>query len=46
MLEPMLNDNVDFVRQGALIAMSLVMMQANPNNEPKFEAFKKTVSEM
>ena len=27
LLEPMLSDNTDFVRQGALIAMALVMMQ-------------------
>ena len=31
LLEPMLTDNTDFVRQGALIAMALVMMQQPEN---------------
>lgn len=35
MLEPMLNDTVDFVRQAAFVGMALVMQQANVNLEPK-----------
>jgi 26S proteasome regulatory subunit N2 len=35
MLEPMLNDSVDFVRQAAFIALAMVMQQANEANEPK-----------
>lgn len=38
LLEPMLSDSVDFVRQGALIAMAMVMIQ---QPEPKVAAFRK-----
>ena len=38
LLEPMLSDNTDFVRQGALIAMALVLMQ-QPEN--RLVAFRK-----
>ena len=34
LLQPMLSDPVDYVRQGALIATSMVLMQ-NPNHEDK-----------
>jgi len=46
MLEPMLNDTVDFVRQAAFIGMALVMQQANNNLEPKLEKFKKNIEEV
>jgi len=38
-LEPMLEDLTDFVRQGALIATSFVMMQA-PENHRSYKKFK------
>lgn len=34
-LEPMTNDAVDFVRQGALIALSMVLIQQNEKTFPK-----------
>lgn len=37
MLEPMLQDGVDFVRQGALIALSMILSQCNKDCEQKFE---------
>lgn len=46
MLEPMLQDNVDFVRQGTLISMALILMQSTTLSEPKLESYKKTLSEM
>ncbi|KAF2721807.1 26S proteasome regulatory complex, non-ATPase subcomplex, Rpn2/Psmd1 subunit [Polychaeton citri CBS 116435] len=35
LLEPMVKDSVDFVRQGALIALSMIMVQQNEVMNPK-----------
>ena len=35
LLEPMTNDSVDFVRQGAYIATSMILQQATAASEPK-----------
>ncbi|EAR85471.2 26S proteasome regulatory complex, subunit RPN2 (macronuclear) [Tetrahymena thermophila SB210] len=43
MIEPMLTDTTDFVRQGAMIGTALILQQANQNSEPKLEKFKKTL---
>ncbi|KAL2890508.1 26S proteasome regulatory subunit rpn2 [Ceratocystis lukuohia] len=49
LLEPMLKDPSDFVRQGALIALSMIMVQQNETMNPKAatirKAFKKVVSD-
>ncbi|KAL5601224.1 hypothetical protein BROUX41_006022 [Berkeleyomyces rouxiae] len=49
LLEPMLKDPSDFVRQGALIALSMIMVQQNEAMNPKAatirKAFKKVVSD-
>ena len=41
LLEPLALDRVDFVRQGALIAQSMVLMQLNEVQEPKVADFRK-----
>eukprot|EP01114_Cavostelium_apophysatum_P007838 TRINITY_DN2003_c0_g1_i1.p1 TRINITY_DN2003_c0_g1~~TRINITY_DN2003_c0_g1_i1.p1 ORF type:complete len:963 (-),score=285.53 TRINITY_DN2003_c0_g1_i1:59-2947(-) len=40
-LEPLTSDAVDFVRQGALIGLSMILMQATKAQEPKVEAIRK-----
>ncbi|KAL0489982.1 26S proteasome subunit Rpn2 [Acrasis kona] len=40
-LDPLTKDGVDFVRQGALIAISMVLMQANESQEPKVSEYRK-----
>ncbi len=35
LLEPLLRDRVDFVRQAAFIAMAMVLIQNNETKEPK-----------
>lgn len=45
LIEPMLKDAVDFVRQGAFIATAMILQQATATQEPKVEAFKKTLDE-
>jgi 26S proteasome regulatory subunit N2 len=45
MLEPMLKDRVDFVRQGAFIAMSMVLIQHNDVLEPKVKSFRKAITD-
>jgi len=40
-LEPLSSDVVDFVRQGALIGLSMVLIQTNKTQEPKVEAVRK-----
>jgi len=37
LLEPMTNDPVDFVRQGALIALAMVLVQTSKAQEPRAE---------
>ena len=35
LLEPMLTDSVDFVRQGAYISMAMILQQVTQTMEPK-----------
>ena len=35
LLEPMMKDSVDFVRQGALISLAMIMVQQNESHEPQ-----------
>ncbi len=46
LLEPMLKDPTDFVRQGALIALSMVMVQQNETMNPKVGTIRKTMLKM
>jgi 26S proteasome regulatory subunit N2 len=46
LLEPMLKDPTDFVRQGALIALSMVLIQQNEAMNPKVGAIRKTMMKM
>lgn len=41
LLEPLTSDAVDFVRQGALIALSMILIEATKTQEPKVEAIRK-----
>lgn len=41
LLEPMTKDNVDFVRQGAFIALAMVLMQQNEALNPKAAGVRK-----
>src|SRR6185437_1572161 len=43
LLEPLSKDRVDFVRQGALIAQSMVLIQHNETKEPKVKAVRKAL---
>lgn len=49
LLEPMLKDPTDFVRQGALISLAMIFVQQNDKTAPKVEsvrkAFAKVISE-
>lgn len=46
LLAPLTNDQVDFVRQGALIALSMVFIQITEAQEPKVATIKKLYSKM
>jgi len=46
MLAPLTNDQVDFVRQGALIALSMVFVQVSEVQEPKVATIKKLYNKM
>ena len=46
LLEPMLKDPTDFVRQGSLIALSMVMVQQNEAMNPKVGTIRKTMLKM
>lgn len=46
LIEPMLKDTVDFVRQGAFISTALILQQATAAQEPKVETFRKTLDEI
>lgn len=46
LLEPLLKDRVDFVRQGAFIAMAMVLIQHNEVLEPKVKTFRKAINEV
>ncbi|KAL6045570.1 proteasome regulatory particle base subunit [Balamuthia mandrillaris] len=41
LLEPLANDPVDFVRQGALIALAMVLIQTSNAQEPRVEKIRK-----
>ncbi|KAK1830131.1 armadillo-type protein [Podospora conica] len=43
LLEPMMKDPTDFVRQGALIAMSMILVQQNEVANPKVATHRKTL---
>ncbi|RMZ79157.1 hypothetical protein DV738_g3530, partial [Chaetothyriales sp. CBS 135597] len=43
LLEPMLKDPTDFVRQGALIALAMVMVQQNESMNPKVGSIRKAM---
>ena len=43
LLEPMIKDPADFVRQGALIALSMIMVQQNEAMNPKVGTIRKTL---
>ena len=43
LLEPMMKDPTDFVRQGALIALAMIMTQQNEVMNPKVAAIRKTL---
>lgn len=43
LLEPMIKDPTDFVRQGALISLSMIMVQQNEVMNPKVGAIRKTL---
>ena len=44
LLEPMIKDPTDFVRQGALIALSMIMVQQNEVMNPKVGTVRKTLT--
>ncbi|KAF2751752.1 26S proteasome regulatory complex, non-ATPase subcomplex, Rpn2/Psmd1 subunit [Sporormia fimetaria CBS 119925] len=46
LLEPMMKDSTDFVRQGALIALSMIMVQQNEAMNPKVTTIRKTLQKM
>lgn len=46
LLAPLTNDQVDFVRQGALIALSMVFVQVTEIQEPKVATIKKLYNKM
>ena len=46
MLQPMLTDNIDFVRQGAYLAMAMVLQQVTVAMEPRVEKFKTQLDEI
>ena len=41
LLEPMMKDSVDFVRQGALISLAMIMVQQNEAMNPKVTTIRK-----
>ena len=46
LLEPMMKDPTDFVRQGALIALSMIMVQQNEVMNPKVTSIRKTLKKV
>jgi len=45
LLEPLTTDVIDFVRQGALIALSMILMQQTKKQQPKVEQIRKMLDE-
>lgn len=46
LLEPMIKDPTDFVRQGALISLAMIMMQQNEVMNPKVASIRKTLKKI
>jgi 26S proteasome regulatory subunit N2 len=46
LLEPMMKDPTDFVRQGALIALSMIMIQQNETMNPQVTTIRKTLKKV
>uniref|UniRef100_A0ACD5ZQY5 Uncharacterized protein n=1 Tax=Avena sativa TaxID=4498 RepID=A0ACD5ZQY5_AVESA len=46
LLEPLTSDVVDFVRQGALIAMAMVMIQTNEAYDPRVGTFRRQLEKI
>lgn len=46
LLEPMLKDSTDFVRQGALIALAMVLVQQNEAMNPRVTSLRKAMLKM
>ncbi|PUU77052.1 armadillo-type protein [Tuber borchii] len=46
LLEPMIKDPTDFVRQGALISMAMILVQQNDQMNPKVASLRKTFEGM
>ncbi|KAI0126303.1 26S proteasome regulatory subunit rpn2 [Xylariales sp. AK1849] len=46
LLEPMMKDPTDFVRQGALISLAMIMMQQNEVMNPKVASIRKTLKKV
>ncbi|KIW07146.1 uncharacterized protein PV09_02016 [Verruconis gallopava] len=46
LLEPMMKDSVDFVRQGALIALAMILVQQNEAMNPKVGTIRKQLAKV
>jgi 26S proteasome regulatory subunit N2 len=46
LLEPMMKDSTDFVRQGALIALAMIMVQQNEATNPKVATIRKQLTKV
>ncbi|KAH8816568.1 putative 26S proteasome regulatory subunit rpn2 [Xylogone sp. PMI_703] len=46
LLEPMMKDPTDFVRQGALISLAMIMVQQNEVMNPKVASIRKTLKKI
>ncbi|KAK3719464.1 proteasome regulatory particle base subunit [Vermiconidia calcicola] len=46
LLEPMMKDSVDFVRQGALISLAMIMVQQNEAMNPKVSSIRKQLQKI
>ena len=46
LLEPMLKDVSDFVRQGVLISMAMILIQQNEHSAPKVASFRQTLEKI
>lgn len=46
LLEPMMKDSVDFVRQGALISLAMILVQQNEAMNPKVPAIRKQLQKI
>lgn len=46
LLEPMMKDSTDFVRQGALISLAMIMVQQNEAMNPKVATIRKSLAKI